>query len=95
MTKYRRNKQDDEIFLAILPKWNAILDEASNGRYRNTNTNDNIDGSLLTEALNLVCLEHKWTKEDFGEYQSTLGGDNFYWLYNSILLYIGARFGCF
>ena len=70
MAKYRGNKQDDEIFSAILPKWNAVLDKAANGGYRNPN--DDTDGSLLTEALNLVCLEHKWTKEDFEEYQSML-----------------------
>lgn len=70
MGKSRGNKQDDEIFLAILPKWNDVLEKASNGDY--INPKDDSDGSLLTEALNLVCLEHNWTMEDFEEYQMTL-----------------------
>jgi hypothetical protein len=63
MGKCRGNKQDDEIFLAILPNWNDILDDASN---------DDTDGSLLVAALNRVCLVHNWTMENFQEYQMTL-----------------------
>lgn len=70
MAKCRGNKQDDEIFSAILPKWNDVLEKASNGGYRSPN--DDTDGSLLTEALNLVCLEYNWAKEDFEQYQMTL-----------------------
>lgn len=68
--KHRGNKEDDEIFYLILPKWNEVLEDYSNPKYRNPNNPS--DGKLFSKALNDACAEYGWTDDEFEEYRRTL-----------------------